>query len=62
MNNRYKSLIAGFGSIIAIGPSNSYAEFIPNQDPKERMKSHWQDTGNHMRKALGKYHDEQKQK
>ncbi len=62
MSKRSKAFFAGFGSILAIAPSTNYADFIPNQDPKERMKSHWQDTGKYMKKALGKYSDEQKQK
>jgi hypothetical protein len=62
MNKHYKALITGIGSILSIGPSTSYAEFLPNDDPKERMRSHWEDTGKHMQKALGQYRDEQKQK
>lgn len=57
-----KTILSGFGSLLVIFPATNYAQFVPDTDPRERMKSHWEDTGKHMRNALGKYKDEQKQR
>lgn len=59
LNDIQKRFLAGVGSVFAIMPSTSYADFTPSHDAKERMDSYWQDTGKHLRVALNNY--EQKQ-
>jgi hypothetical protein len=62
ISKRSAAILSGIGSVFAIMPATNYAQFVPSANPQERMRSHWEDTGKHMRKALTQYNNEQKQR
>lgn len=57
-----KAFFSGVGSILNISSSTQYQDFIPKQTAEERMRSHWEKTGNHIRGAISSFENEQKQK
>ncbi len=62
MSKQIKDLLIGIGSILDVGSSTQYHNFIPKQTAEERMRSHWEKTGNHIRKAMSDFDNDQKQK
>ncbi|MBF8222754.1 hypothetical protein [Halomonas sp. 328] len=43
------------GSVMEIWPTGNYIEHMPKGTPQQRIGQHWQNTGNHLRKALKGY-------
>ncbi len=60
--SRKKAIISGIGSLLAIFPSTNYDMYVPKKSDGDRIKSHWEQTGSHLRAAMGKYEQENKQK
>lgn len=60
MTQSMKKFLAGMGSIMDVYPNTRYDQYIPKQSAEERMRSHWENTGNHIRKAIGDFEHEQK--
>lgn len=46
---------ARFGSMLDIFPVTNYEQFVPDEDATARMRSYWNETGYHVKNALGKY-------
>jgi hypothetical protein len=57
-----KAFLTGIGSILDVSSSTQYRDFIPKQTAEERMRSHWEKTGNHIRNAMCEFENGQKQK
>ena len=62
MTNRIQHILKGVGSVMDITPSTDYSRFVPNETPAERMYGHWNRTGNHIKKAVKRFTNEQKDK
>jgi len=62
MIKRIQYIFKGIGSIMDITPSTDYNQFIPKETPAERMYGHWKRTGNHIKKAIECFANEQKDK
>lgn len=60
MKRRASGFITGVGSLLAIMPGTDYAQFIPKQSASERMRSHWEKAGQHLRTGIQQYEHEQK--
>lgn len=54
-----KNIIAGVGSLLTIFPNTNYAQFVPKQTAEERMRSHWENTGNCIAKSIVRFNNEQ---
>jgi hypothetical protein len=62
MNRRVsKNILAGAGSALNLFPDSDYAKHVPRQSAQERMRGHFERTGEHLRTAMKRFDDEQKQ-
>lgn len=57
MNRHLKAFIGGIGSVIAIYPSISYSNYVPQDDPEDRIRGCWEKTGLQIRSALADYEE-----
>jgi len=57
-----KAFLTGVGSILDVGSSTQYDNYVPKLSAEERMRSHWEKTGRHIRHAMSDFENEQKQK
>ena len=62
MTENIKHILKGIGSVMDIAPSSDYSHFIPKETPSERMRGHWERTGNHLARAIESFADEQEKK
>ena len=62
MTKNIKHILKGVGSVMDIAPSSDYSHFIPKETPSERMRGHWERTGNHLTRAVKRFADEQEKK
>jgi len=60
MTQAMKNFLTGVGSILDVTSGTQYDQFIPKQTAEERMRSHWENTGDHIKKAIGDFEREQK--
>lgn len=62
MTDNIKYILKGVGSVMDIAPSADYSHFIPKKTPSERMRGHWERTGNYLARAIERFADEQEKK
>jgi hypothetical protein len=55
MQKRMKTFLASVGSVVAVYPATSYSDFVPKASPSERMREHWEKTGDQLRSAITEY-------
>ena len=59
MEKHTKAFLAGIGSIMAIYPSVSYSDYVPNESAEERIRNCWVATGAQLRLAITQYDEQQ---
>jgi hypothetical protein len=55
METKTTRLLVGLSSLLAIYPATNYQKFVPLQSAAERMNSHWERTGTHLKNAITQY-------
>jgi hypothetical protein len=54
MKKRAKAFLVSMGSVISLYPATNYANLVNRATPEERMRSHWEQVGRHLRVAMDK--------
>ncbi len=62
MNKRLKHILKGVGSVMDIFPATDYSRFVPKESASERMRGHWERTGQHIKGAIDRFAHEQEKK
>lgn len=58
MTKKLKGMLASIGSVMDVAPKSGYGRFVPRQTPEERMRGHWQRSGDSIRRAMGQFENE----
>ena len=60
MNSRYKNFLTGLGSVLEIAPSRDFQALVPTLSPEDRMRRHFSQSGDAIRRATRAYtpHDD----
>ena len=58
MSTHLKAFFVGIGSVIAIYPSTSYSNYVPQNNPEDRIRDCWEKTGLQLRSALADYEEQ----
>lgn len=61
MTESLKNLLSGAGSIVDVLPRADYRDYIPTETAEERMRGHWERTGEHIQKAMNRFSYEQQE-
>lgn len=63
MIKQLKHILKGVGSVMDIAPCADYSRFIPKESANERMRKHWERTGQHIKHAIDRFaHEQEKTK
>ena len=58
MKAKKENLFSGAGSLIDVFAASRYSELIPESTAEERIRGHWNNTGNYIRKAMTDFSDQ----
>jgi hypothetical protein len=61
MTESLKNLLEGAGSVMNVFPASDYLRYVPTETAEERMRGHWERTGEHLKKAMNRFADEQQE-
>lgn len=59
MTKTLRTVLASIGSVLDIAPRADYGCFVPRETPEERMRGHWQRSGDSIRRAMQRCDDGQ---
>jgi len=55
MTEILKNIIAGVGSVMNIFPESDYMRYVPTETAEERMRGHWERTGEYLKDAMSRF-------
>lgn len=58
MKTKTQNLLSGAGSLIDVFAASRYSNLLPKSTAEERIRGHWNNTGNYIRKAMTDFSDQ----